>query len=38
MTKSNDYLFNDPITVALIALNVILIALRVGSREVCLQT
>lgn len=38
MTKSNDYLFNDAITVALIALNVILITLRVGSREVCLQT
>lgn len=38
MTKSNDYLFNDPVTVALIALNVILLTLRVGSREVCSQT
>lgn len=38
MTKSSDYLFNDPITVDLIAVNVILTALRVGSREVCLQT
>ena len=38
MTKSNDCSFNDAITVALIALNGILIALRVGSREVCLQT